>query len=312
VAFMRSNPATFAQKPLIHCFSRASPRWRRMPQNSTATPERSAIALRHTVKNDVIYMLAVRSTRERARARLRHGASSAIVRGRSSASSIFEELGSLRVCSSWSRPRGADATGCFFIVPSFARAEMLRDAVLRNAALQNSRPRVVQQEAPSTYLDTHHVPFYLNDVTTLLLRIRPAAPLDFIASYFSEVLNGTHVLLREFAYVSACPHNRWSFVRVVQESFAGVSPAHHELSAVDLLRQRGQTRPLAVPEVRLLSNFRAHLAALGGETEPSAAQPLPWVQPAQASQRQSRRCHCLWPPGFSCCGSSAQTSRSSW
>ena len=73
-----------------------------MPQNSTATPERSAIALRHTVKNDVIYMLAVRSTRERARARLRHGASSAIVRGRSSASSIFEELGSLRVCSSWS------------------------------------------------------------------------------------------------------------------------------------------------------------------------------------------------------------------
>ena len=191
-------------------------------------------------------------------------------------------------------------------------AEMLRDAVLRNAALQNSRPRVVQQEAPSTYLDTHHVPFYLNDVTTLLLRIRPAAPLDFIASYFSEVLNGTHVLLREFAYVSACPHNRWSFVRVVQESFAGVSPAHHELSAVDLLRQRGQTRPLAVPEVRLLSNFRAHLAALGGETEPSAAQPLPWVQPVQASQRQSRRCHCLWPPGFSCCGSSAQTSRSSW
>ena len=128
---------------------------------------------------------------------------------------------------------------------ALAASAMLRDAVLRNAALQNSRPRVVH---PQEYLDAHYVPFYLNDVTTLLLRIRPAAPLDFIASYFSEVLNGTHVLLREFAYVSACPHNRWSFVRVVQESFAGVSPAHHELSAVDLLQQRGQTRPLAVPE----------------------------------------------------------------
>ena len=127
---------------------------------------------------------------------------------------------------------------------------MLRDAVLRNAALQNSRPRAVHtQEPPRAYLDTHHVPFYLNDVTTLLLRIRPTTPLDFIASYFSEVLNGTHVLLREFAYVSACPHNRWSFVRVVQESFAGVSPAHHELSAVDLLQQRGQgAPPWAVPE----------------------------------------------------------------
>ena len=129
---------------------------------------------------------------------------------------------------------------------ALAASAMLRDAVLRNAALQNSRPRVVH---PQEYLDAHYVPFYLNDVTTLLLRIRPAAPLDFIASYFSEVLNGTHVLLREFAYVSACPHNRWSFVRVVQESFAGVSPAHHELSAVDLLQQRGQgAPPWAVPE----------------------------------------------------------------
>ena len=108
---------------------------------------------------------------------------------------------------------------------------------MRNAALQNGRPRVVHtQESPRTYLDRHYIPLYLNDVTTLLLRIRPAAPLDFIASYFSEVLNGTHVLLREFAYVSACPHNRWSFVRVVQESFAGVSPAQHELSAADLLQ----------------------------------------------------------------------------
>ena len=108
---------------------------------------------------------------------------------------------------------------------------------MRNAALQNGRPRVVHtQESPRTYLDRHYIPLYLNDVTTLLLRIRPAAPLDFIASYFSEVLNGTHVLLREFAYVSACPHNRWSFVRVVQESFAGVSPTQHELSAADLLQ----------------------------------------------------------------------------
>ena len=53
-------------------------------------------------------------------------------------------------------------------------------------------------------------------MVTLLLRLRPAAPLDFIANYFAEVLNGTHVLLRDFAYISACPHNRWSFVLVIQ------------------------------------------------------------------------------------------------
>ena len=114
---------------------------------------------------------------------------------------------------------------------------------------------------PQEYLDVHHVPLYLNDVTTLLLRIRPAAPLDFIASYFSDVINGTHVLLRDFAYVSACPHNRWSFVRVVQESFAGVSPAHHKLSGIDL-RSSMDTRPPRQCPIRLLHLPRACLAGV--------------------------------------------------
>lgn len=96
---------------------------------------------------------------------------------------------------------------------------------------KHSRERALH---PQEYLDTHHIPLYLNDVVTLLLRLRPAAPLDFIANYFAEVLNGTHVLLRDFAYISACPHNRWSFVLVIQDSFGRLSP-NQELSAHDLL-----------------------------------------------------------------------------
>ena len=96
---------------------------------------------------------------------------------------------------------------------------------------KHSRERALH---PQEYLDTHHIPLYLNDVVTLLLRLRPAAPLDFIANYFAEVLNGTHVLLRDFAYISACPHSRWSFVLVIQDSFGRLSP-NQELSAHDLL-----------------------------------------------------------------------------
>ena len=45
-------------------------------------------------------------------------------------------------------------------------------------------------------------------LTALLLRARDDRPLEFIADYFSEVLNGTHVLLREYSFVSRCARDR--------------------------------------------------------------------------------------------------------
>ena len=63
---------------------------------------------------------------------------------------------------------------------------------------------------PAAYLQKHEVAFYLRDVTALLLRARDDHPLDFIAEYFSGVLNGTNVLLREYAYLSRCLRDRWA------------------------------------------------------------------------------------------------------
>lgn len=88
---------------------------------------------------------------------------------------------------------------------------------------------------PHEYLESHHLPLYLNDVVTLLLRLRPAQPLEFIANYFEEVLNGTHVLLRDFEFISQCPRNRWAFILVIQDSFASLGSTQ-EVAGADLLQ----------------------------------------------------------------------------
>lgn len=65
----------------------------------------------------------------------------------------------------------------------------------------------------------HDIELYLRDVTSLLLVARTARPqtrpLEFIADYFSSVLAGTHVLLRDYEYVNACERNRWALVHYV-------------------------------------------------------------------------------------------------
>lgn len=71
----------------------------------------------------------------------------------------------------------------------------------------------------SEYLERHDVPFYLTDVISLLLQARDDHPLEFIAEYFSEVLNGKSVLQREFDYVNQTANNRWAFIMSAREVF---------------------------------------------------------------------------------------------
>ena len=80
--------------------------------------------------------------------------------------------------------------------------------------------RLDSELSAQEYLDRHCIGYYLRDVTSLLLRCHDDRPLEFIADYFSEVLNGTHVLLREYTYVSRCAHDRWSFVQSIREALA--------------------------------------------------------------------------------------------
>ena len=83
------------------------------------------------------------------------------------------------------------------------------------------------------YLERHHVEIYLRDVVSLVLRARTERPLEFIAEYFSQVLNGTNVLAREFAYVHECPRNRWAFMKEVHEAFGDLDQGQ-PLTAAEL------------------------------------------------------------------------------
>ena len=62
---------------------------------------------------------------------------------------------------------------------------------------------------------------------------RTERPLEFIAEYFSQVLNGTNVLAREFAYVHECPRNRWAFMKEVHEAFGDLDQGQ-PLTAAEL------------------------------------------------------------------------------
>ena len=77
-----------------------------------------------------------------------------------------------------------------------------------------------QSLTPDQYLQKHQVAYYMNDVIGLLLRARDEHPLDFLADYFAEVLSGTHVLLREYAYVNRSARDRWAFVASAREALA--------------------------------------------------------------------------------------------
>ncbi|KAL1514590.1 hypothetical protein AB1Y20_003684 [Prymnesium parvum] len=85
------------------------------------------------------------------------------------------------------------------------------------------------------YLERHHVPFYLRDVIALLLQTRTERPLEFVAEYFAEVLEGKNVLCREFEYVNGSTHNRWSFIVSSRETFAGLD-ATQPTSNLELLQ----------------------------------------------------------------------------
>ena len=72
----------------------------------------------------------------------------------------------------------------------------------------------------------------MRDVISLLLRAKDDRPLEFIADYFSEVLNGTHVLLREYGFVSKCARDRWAFVQSVREALADLDQDEPTSAAV--------------------------------------------------------------------------------
>ncbi|GFU43960.1 UPF0705 protein C11orf49 [Nephila pilipes] len=70
------------------------------------------------------------------------------------------------------------------------------------------------------YLLKYNIEFYLEDAVAQLLTLRSRnegyeIPEQFFMEYFSSVHKGTHVLLREFSFISATLYNRLCVVRAI-------------------------------------------------------------------------------------------------
>lgn len=70
------------------------------------------------------------------------------------------------------------------------------------------------------YLEAHSIRKYMQDSVALMLESKEETPLDFLASYFQSVSNGTNVLFRQFKYVNSTPRNRRSFIRLFSDIFS--------------------------------------------------------------------------------------------
>lgn len=80
---------------------------------------------------------------------------------------------------------------------------------------------------PELYLKKHHIMTYIEDVTSFLLERKDedskTRPMELLAEYFKSIRNGTHILFREYSFISSTPHNRASFVRLFWFSYAEVA-----------------------------------------------------------------------------------------
>lgn len=73
---------------------------------------------------------------------------------------------------------------------------------------------------------------YLQDAIKIILDRKDEKPLDLLNEYFNTTLKGEHILLREYAFVSATQLNRKSFLQQVRKVFHS-TPHYKIITALD-------------------------------------------------------------------------------
>lgn len=92
---------------------------------------------------------------------------------------------------------------------------------------------------PEVYLKKHHLMAYIEDAVTFLLERKDedpkTRPYKLLAEYFESIKKGTHVLYRDYSFVSLTPHSRSSFVRLFWYSFAEVADRGDSMRVMEYL-----------------------------------------------------------------------------
>jgi hypothetical protein len=95
---------------------------------------------------------------------------------------------------------------------------------------QVSRDRLSQKA--TDYLEFYKMQIYLQDAIKIILDRKDEKPLDLLNEYFNTTLKGEHILLREYAFVSATQLNRKSFLQQVKKVFHS-TPHYKVITALD-------------------------------------------------------------------------------
>ena len=92
---------------------------------------------------------------------------------------------------------------------------------------------------PELYLKKHHLMTYIEDAVTFLLERKDedtkTAPYKLLAEYFESIKKGTHVLYREYSFISLTPHSRASFIRLFWYSFSEVADRGDSMRVMEYL-----------------------------------------------------------------------------
>ena len=91
---------------------------------------------------------------------------------------------------------------------------------------------------PDAYLKKHHLLTYVEDAVCLLLARKDedpkTKPFQLLAGYFKSVLDGSHVVFREFNFISSTPRNRKAFVGLIWQTYSGVPEAREPMRLTEL------------------------------------------------------------------------------
>ena len=108
---------------------------------------------------------------------------------------------------------------------------------------------------PEAYLRKHHLMTYVEDAVLLLLERKDedskTRPFELLTDYFKSVQDGSHILFREYSFVSATPRNRKSFITTFWQSYEQVAAQHEALGTIEyhsLLRLLCFNFPAELPQ----------------------------------------------------------------
>ncbi len=89
------------------------------------------------------------------------------------------------------------------------------------------------------YLRRHHVLSYIEDAVSFVLERKnedaKTKPFELLAEYFMSVKSGSHILFREYAFVSKTPYNRISFVKVFSQNYTEIAARNKMMRVSDYL-----------------------------------------------------------------------------